>query len=110
VNETGGTDLLQFGQSISDQQLWFAQQGNDLVATLLGTSDKITVQNWYSGSSNQIETFKTVDGLRLDTQIAQLVAAMATYSANNPGFDPSQASQMPNDSTLQSTIASSWHN
>jgi Ca2+-binding RTX toxin-like protein len=110
VTETGATDIVQFGQTISDQQLWFAQQGNNLVASLIGTTDKITVQNWYSGSANQIETFATPDGLKLDTQIAQLVSAMATYSANNPGFDPSQASQMPNDSSVQSAIGSAWHN
>jgi hypothetical protein len=34
---------------------------------------------------------------------------MATYVANNPGFDPTQASQMPNDQTLQNAIAAAWH-
>src|SRR5262249_21326352 len=57
INEFGGNNLLQFGQGISDEQLWFAQQGNNLVVSLIGTSKQITVQNWYSGSSNQIQTF-----------------------------------------------------
>jgi hypothetical protein len=75
-----------------------------------GVAAAIAVQNWYSRSSNQIETFTSADGLKLDTQVAQLVAAMATYSAKNPGFDPSQVSQMPSDTTLQSAIVAAWHN
>ncbi len=109
IYETGGNNTVAFGQGISDNQLWFAQQGNNLVIDDIGTSDKITVQNWYSGSSNQIQTFTTAAGLKLDTQIAQLVSAMATFSANNPGFDPTQASQMPADTNLQNTIAAAWH-
>jgi hypothetical protein len=34
---------------------------------------------------------------------------MATYSANNPGFNPATATQMPTDSNLQSAIAAAWH-
>jgi hypothetical protein len=34
---------------------------------------------------------------------------MATYSANNPSFNPATASQMPNDPTLQAAIAAAWH-
>jgi hypothetical protein len=41
--------------------------------------------------------------------VAQLVQAMATYSAGNPGFDPTSVAQAPNDAGLQTTIAASWH-
>lgn len=34
---------------------------------------------------------------------------MAIYSANNPGFDPTQATQMPTDPSLQSVLAAAWH-
>jgi Ca2+-binding RTX toxin-like protein len=109
INETGGTNTIQFGQNITDEQLWFSHQGNNLVINDIGTSDTVTVQNWYSGSSNQIGTVSTIAGLKLDTQIAQLVSAMATYSASNPGFDPTQATQMPTDSSLQTAVAAAWH-
>ena len=45
----------------------------------------------------------------LDSQVAQLVQAMATYTAGHAGFDPTAVTQMPNDSPLQSAIASAWH-
>jgi hypothetical protein len=56
-----------------------------------------------------VQSFDTADGMKLDSQIAQLVSAMATYSANNSGFDPTQASQAPNDPTLQNAITAAWH-
>jgi hypothetical protein len=34
---------------------------------------------------------------------------MATYSANNAGFNPATATQAPNDPNLQATIAAAWH-
>jgi hypothetical protein len=99
-----------FGPGISTNQLWFQQSGNNLQIDLLGTNDSVTVDNWYSGNTgNQVQTIETSDGSKLDTQIQQLVSAMATYSANNPGFNPTQASQMPNDQGLQNAAASAWH-
>jgi len=39
----------------------------------------------------------------------QLVQSMAAYSAANPGFNPTTATQVPNDPNLQSAIAAAWH-
>lgn len=46
-----------------------------------------------------------------DGQVSQLVQAMATYAANNPGFDPTSSSihTVPNDAGLQSTMSAAWH-
>jgi hypothetical protein len=41
--------------------------------------------------------------------LQQLVAAMATYATANPSFNPTQATQMPSDQTLQTAIAAAWH-
>ena len=108
----GGTanGEVNFDAGITDQQLWFEQVGNDLQVDLLGTSNHVTISGWYAGNARaQVQSFDTADGLKLDTQVAQLVTAMATYSADNPGFDPTQVSQIPNDPTLQSAVAASWH-
>jgi hypothetical protein len=47
--------------------------------------------------------------MKLDTHVAQLVSAMAAYSAANPGFDPTTATQMPTDPGVQSAVAAAWH-
>jgi hypothetical protein len=69
------------------------------------------VSGWYAGAPAQLQEIKTADGSMLDGQLNNLVAAMATYAANHPGFDPTAAanSQMPNDPTLQGVLAAAWH-
>ena len=110
VNNGGGTakGLIDFTVLGSDD-LWFKHVGNDLEIDVIGSSNKVTVQGWYSSASNQVQSFHGDDGLNLDTQLASLVSAMATYSSNNPGFDPVSAMAMPTDTTLQSALASAWH-
>lgn len=64
---------------------------NDLKIDLLGTGTSTTVSNWFSGSAGALQEI-TAGGLKIDSQISQLVQAMATYSANNAGFGPSNPS------------------
>jgi Ca2+-binding RTX toxin-like protein len=108
VNGNTGTNELDFGSGIADTNLWFKQSGNDLQIDLIGTNPQVTISGWYAGSANQLQEI-TAQGLRLDNQIGQLVQAMAAYSTSNPGFDPTQATQMPADPVLQGAIAAAWH-
>jgi hemolysin type calcium binding protein len=86
---------------------------NNLSIEIMGTQDKITVLNWFSGAASaQLQEFKTADGSKLDNinnNVVQLVQAMASYSSANPGFDPTSVAQAPNDPTLQTAIATAWH-
>ena len=50
-----GTDLLQLLAGISREQVWFRQVGSGLEVSLIGTNDKATIQNWYSGSQYHVE-------------------------------------------------------
>jgi Ca2+-binding RTX toxin-like protein/subtilisin-like proprotein convertase family protein len=98
-----------FHSGITDEQLWLSRANNDLVIDILGQHGSVTVSNWFAGTGYQMQEI-TVGGLKLDSQIAQLVQAMATYSAANL-FNPtaSTITQLPNDPALQSAIASAWH-
>lgn len=96
--------------SITDENLWLKQSGNDLIVQLLGTTEQVTVSGWYgSNAGAQVQTFN-VGGLKLDSQVAQLVSAMASYATSHSGFNPTTTGTvMPTDTTLQNTITSSWH-
>jgi hypothetical protein len=101
---------IDFGAGITGQKLWFLQNGNDLQVDLMGTTDHLTVAGWYAGNARaQTQSFDTADGLKLDSQVAQLVSAMASFSSANPGFDPTTATQVPNDPALQGVVAAAWH-
>jgi hypothetical protein len=108
--QAGKTNGLDFTGGITDQNLWFLQSGNDLKIDILGTSTGVTATGWFSGSANQFQEI-TAGGLNIDTQVSQLVQAMATYSANNPGFDPTSSSHtaVPTDASLQNSVAAAWH-
>jgi Ca2+-binding RTX toxin-like protein len=101
---------IDFGAGVAHDQLWLQQSGNDLQIDLLGTNQDVTISGWYAGNARaQVQSIGSGDGLKLDSQLQQLVGAMATYTTNNPSFDPTQQSTMPTNQTLQTAIAAAWH-
>ncbi|TPO13744.1 calcium-binding protein [Mesorhizobium sp. B1-1-5] len=91
-------DELNFGTGIDSNELWFAQQGNNLVISVLGTTDKVTVSNWFAGPGNVVETIKSGDGKVLNqSDVATLVAAMAGF---DPATAPTGSGIQPNDPRL----------
>jgi len=114
---TGSSGELDFGAGIASNQLWFmrtsggvaSSTGSDLQIDVMGANDHVTVADWYSDPYAPLSEIVTPSGLKVDSGLAQLVQAMAVYSANNPGFNPTTVSQVPNDSSLQTALASAWH-
>jgi uncharacterized repeat protein (TIGR03803 family) len=106
----GTANDLDFTGGVTDQNLWLLQSGNDLKIDILGTNTSVTATGWFSSSANQLQEI-TAGSLKIDNQVSQLVQAMATYSANNPGFDPTSSSigTVPNDPGLQNSLAAAWH-
>jgi hypothetical protein len=95
---------------VTDQNIWLQQVGDNLQVDLMGSNNQLTVDDWFGGSNPAaVQGFATSDGLKLDTQVAQLVSAMATYATDNPAFNPTAVSQIPTDSSLQSAVAAAWH-
>jgi len=102
----GNTDIAQFGSGITTEQLWFQHVGNNLEVSVIGSSDKFTIQNWYSGSAYHVEQFKTSDGkVLMDTQVDALVSAMATFTAPAAGQTTLPDSYR---TTLAPVIAANW--
>jgi Ca2+-binding RTX toxin-like protein len=109
VGNTGPSGDLDLAAGISDNQVWLQRNGDDLLVSIMGSQDSVTVAGWYSSDVSQLSEIKTADGLKIDSNLSTLVQAMASYSSFHPGFDPSTVSQAPSDSGLQSAIAASWH-
>ena len=74
---------------------------------MIGTSDAITVSDWYLGASHQVEQFK-VDGntMLLSSDVQNLVQAMASFAP--PAAGQTTLPQNYQDS-LNSVIAANWH-
>ncbi|MBV8270743.1 MAG: hypothetical protein JO067_00565 [Cupriavidus sp.] len=100
------TDILAFGSGITADQLWFRRVNANLEVSVIGSSDKTTIQNWYSGSAYRIEQFKTADGqVLLDTQVENLISAMASF--NPPASGQATLPQNYHDA-LAGVIAANW--
>jgi Ca2+-binding RTX toxin-like protein len=79
-------DVLQFGESIGEDQLWFTQDSSNLIVNVIGTNDQVTINNWYRKDDFHIEEFRTSNGLYLlDSQVDNLVSAMANFAPPPPG-------------------------
>lgn len=102
----GNLDAAVFGANITADQLWFRKVNDSLEVSVIGTTDSLTVANWYLGNQYHLEMFKTNAGKTLlDTQVQNLVQAMA-------GFAPPSMGQttLPQNyhSSLDSVIAANW--
>ena len=106
VADADGNDTLLFGQDISANDIWLQRNGSNLELTLRDSTDKVTINNWYSSTSNHIETIKSGDGKTLlDSQVQNLVNAMAAFAPPAGGsshLTPEQKAQ------LEVVIAANW--
>jgi Ca2+-binding RTX toxin-like protein len=112
---TADADQLIFGAGLDFDELWFQQQGNNLVISVLGTDDKVTVNSWFSSSGNVVETLKSGDGRVLNhADVASLVSAMAAFqpsTASNPiGIQPDDPllGDLTQTGTIAAAMNSAW--
>ena len=100
------TDVLSVGTGVAANQMWFRQAGSDLEISIIGTTDKSTISNWYSGSAFHVEQFKTSDGKTLlDSQVDLLVSAMAAFAPPAAGQTTLPANYQ---TVLNPVIAANW--
>jgi len=103
----GNSDLLRFMSGVANDQLWFRHIGNNLEVSVIGTSDKMTVKDWYLGNQYKVETIKTDDGNKalIAARVENLVQAMASFSPPAAGQTTLPASYQ---SSLNPVIAANW--
>jgi Ca2+-binding RTX toxin-like protein len=76
------SDALKISGATSSQ-LWFTRTGNSLDIAIIGTADKVTVQDWFASSANRIEKITALgDNKTLNlNKLNNLVTAMAGFTA-----------------------------
>jgi Ca2+-binding RTX toxin-like protein len=102
----GNTDVARFDATVTTDQLWFRHVGNNLEVSIIGTSDKLTMNNWYLGNQYHVEQFKTSNGKTLlDSQVNNLVNAMAAFAPPAAG-----QTTLPDNyaASLSPVIAANW--
>jgi Ca2+-binding RTX toxin-like protein len=104
----GNSDLLLYGATINPLDLVLSQQANHLRIAIHGSTDRVTIQNWFSEPATaQVETIQAGNGQTLlSTQVDQLIQAMATFSQQT-GLTWDQAiDQQPQN--VQTILAANW--
>ncbi len=106
-DNSGMTDKLLYGSGIDPLDLVISRQANDLRLAIYGSTDSVTIQNWYAGSSNRTEMIQVGNGQTLlNAQVDQLIQAMAAFTQQS-GLTWDQAiDQRPQD--VQAVLAASW--
>ena len=107
VDNAGTADKMLFGATINPLDLVISRQVNDLRLSIHGSSDVVTIQNWYSGATNQTETIQAGNGQTLlSTKVDQLIQAMASFTQQT-GLSWDQAiDQQPQQ--VQTILAANW--
>jgi Ca2+-binding RTX toxin-like protein len=109
INNTdtaNGHDTVLFDAGISADQLWLRQLGNDLEVSIMGTTNSVKVQNWYSNTANQLDSLQLADGKTLlANEVQTLVEAMAAFAAPALGQTSLTTAQ---HTALDSVIVASW--
>jgi Ca2+-binding RTX toxin-like protein len=104
IDDFGGSDQAQLNRDLLS--VIFERVGDDLRVVMNGSTDSVTVSSWYGNTNNQVETFDAYGSTISNTQIEQLIQAMASFSTDN-GMSWSEA--LDNQSaTAQSVISQYW--
>ncbi|WP_119300552.1 calcium-binding protein [Dongia deserti] len=106
--DSGAPDKVVFGSGITEDDLWFARNGKDLLVTVRGTggSDSVRLKGWYSDSSNRLSKFQLSDGSTLEaSKVQQMVQAMAAFSTSAGAPTSLSGSE---EQKVETVIAASW--
>jgi len=110
VQDNSGTaDSVLFQSGINPLDLIISQQANDLRIAIEGTTDQITVQDWYTGAANRMETIQAGNGqVLLSTQVETLIQAMAAFTTNTGVTWDQAAAGLGDQTQYQAIITANW--
>ncbi|NIN28329.1 calcium-binding protein [Hydrogenophaga sp.] len=79
-------DTVEFAPGIACDQLWFRQTGLNLEVSVMNTSDRLVLDDWFDPASSRVGAFEVGEGQSLfDQQVDALVQAMAAFNPPAPG-------------------------
>jgi Ca2+-binding RTX toxin-like protein len=101
------TDRLVLGADVARNQVWLQRSGEDLLVSIMGTTDSSRVLGWYSANTtSRLDSFVAGDGrVMTEARVEALVQAMATMTPPPVGQTSLTTEQQ---TALNTTIAAAW--
>jgi len=99
----GSIDIISFGTGITSSMLSYARVGNNLLISVNGSADTITVNNWYSNTLNQIEQISFANGTNLNASQIQALTSGLTLRAASTTTSTTTSTQDLDNTTTPST-------
>jgi Ca2+-binding RTX toxin-like protein len=79
----GNNDIIRFGEGITSDNLDVTRINNNLIIAILGTTDKITVSEYFMDTSSKIEEFAFADGTTLTSQQIESMVVLRGTDGND---------------------------
>ncbi|MCA3274273.1 MAG: hypothetical protein ING26_02015, partial [Roseomonas sp.] len=101
------TDRLVLGADVARNQVWLQRSGEDLLVSIMGTSDSSRVLGWYSANTtSRLDSFVAGDGrVMTEARVEALVQAMATMTPPPVGQTNLTTEQQ---NLLNTAIVTAW--
>jgi Ca2+-binding RTX toxin-like protein len=65
IIESGGADILRFGEGITQRMTRLERHNDDLIVDLSGPHDGVTIKGWFTSNSKKVESIQFADGTTL---------------------------------------------
>jgi hypothetical protein len=92
---------------VGGQDLMLSRQANDLRMAVYGPNDQVMIQDWFGRSGHQVKSIQADNGHKLvNTQINQLIDAMAGFTTNNGIIWDQGLAAKPEE--VAAVVAASW--
>ncbi|MFO0154357.1 MAG: calcium-binding protein [Alphaproteobacteria bacterium] len=107
TDHLAATDRLVLGADVARNQVWLQRSGEDLLVSIIGTSDSSRVLGWYTaGTTSRLDSFVAGDGrVMTEARVEALVQAMATMTPPPAGQTTLTTEQQ---NLLNTAITAAW--
>lgn len=110
ITDAENADKLKFDSDVNANEIWFSRVGDDLQVRLLGSTDSISLDDWYLDTAHQVTSFELDDGTQLlSANISSLVTTMASWAAVS-GNNLDDLNEVPVEATAIQSALSQWYN
>lgn len=112
TDASGLADQILFGSNVSKSKIaMFIDDNDDLLidyGTITG-ADRITIKDWATEVSNQVEKLKLSNGTFLtNTDINKIIQDITAFATNNE-IELSNISDFKSNSNIMTIVSNSWH-